>query len=190
MSPRTLFIIVLRILGILVIKEIIYAIPQLVSTVISFFTDSPMLGFLMVIVSLLTFALYLWLAYTLVYKADRLVTKFALTENFSEPVLDLNFSTNTVLRIAIIVTGMVVLIDEVPEFCRLFYRTLQQREISILYSTTESDWSPLVSSGVKIILGLLLIGERKRILEMFYKTPNNLGEKIGIEKEDEKPLEQ
>jgi hypothetical protein len=39
------------------------------------------------------------------------------------------------------------------------------------------------------MLGLLLIRERKRILEMFNKDPNNLSEKIVIEKEDEKRLE-
>lgn len=164
MTPRTLFIIILRVLGILSVKELFVAIPQLISTVAMYSQGNLSLGLFMVVVSLLTVALYLWISYTLIIKAELLVRKFGLDQNFAEPVLQLNISIPSILRIAVIVTGALLLIWEIPEFCRLVYINLQRSNLSFL-DNNSPDWSPAVFSAARIILGLLIIGERKRILE-------------------------
>ena len=119
MTPRTLFIIILRVLGILSIKELFIAIPQLISTVAIYFQGySASSGLFMVVISILTVALYLWISYTLIFKAELLVTKFGLDQNFAEPSLQLNISIPSILRIEVIVTGALLLIAEIPQFCR------------------------------------------------------------------------
>lgn len=171
MTPRTLFIIILRVLGILSLKELFIAVPQLISTVLSFFMGYSIAdGLFMIVISLLTVALFLWVSYILIFKADVLVTKFGLDQHFTEPLLNLNISISSVLRIAIIITGFMVLIAEIPEFCRLVYRRWMEQEFSP-YPNDYSSWSPLIFSGVKIILGLLIMGERKRILQFLEKSP-------------------
>lgn len=179
MTPRTLFIIILRVIGILSIKELFIAIPQLISTVLLFFQGYSISGgLLMIVISLLTVALYLWISYTLIFKADFLVTKFGLDQNFAEPTLQLNISIPSVLRIAVIVTGALLLLSEIPEFCRIVYYILQERNISFMENGSP-DWSPALFSGVKIILGLLIIGERKRILE-FLESKTAAEEKAEV----------
>ena len=179
MTPRTLFITILRVLGILSIKELFIAIPQLISTVAMYSLGSVSAGLFMVVISLLTVALYLWISYTLIFKAGLLVAKFGLDQNFAEPILQLNISIPSILHIAVIVTGALLLLSEIPEFCRIIYNILQERNISFMEDGSP-DWSPAVFSAVKIILGLLIIGERKRILE-FLENKTAAEEKTEVE---------
>jgi len=126
MTPRTLFIIILRVLGILSLKELFIAIPQLISAIVMFFQGYSISGGLfMIVISLLTVALVLWISYALIFKADFLVARLGLDQNFTESILP--------------------------------------------------DWSPAVFSGVKIVLALLIIGERNRILQFLEKSPNAEG---------------
>jgi len=178
MTPRTLFIIILRVLGILSIKELFIAIPQLISTVAMYFGFSDSFGLIAVVISLLTVALYLWISYTLIFKADYLVVKFGLDQNFAEPTLQLNISIPSILRIAVIITGALLLISEIPELCRIVYVNLLRRNLSFIENSSP-DWSPAVFSGVKIILGLLIIGERKRIL-VFLESKSVAEEKAEV----------
>jgi len=160
------------VLGILSIKELFIAIPQLISTILTFFQGYSISGgLLMIVISLLTVAVVLWIAYTLIYKADSLVTKFGLDQNFTESTLNLNISGSSVLRIAIIVTGALLVISEIPEFCRIMYSLLQQQNLSY-FQDGSPDWSRAVVSGVKIVIALLIIGERKRILQFLEKSPS------------------
>jgi hypothetical protein len=164
MTPGSLFIIILRVLGIVSVKELFVAIPQLISTAALYSMGSISAGLFMVVVSLLTVALYLWISYTLIFRAEYLVVKFGLDQNFAEQSLQLNINISSILRIAVIVTGALLLIWEIPEFCRIIYIKVQQRTLPFL-DENSPDWSPAVFSGVKIIIALLIIGERKRILE-------------------------
>jgi hypothetical protein len=170
MTPRTLFIIILRVLGILSIKELLVAIPQLVTIVLSFFSGYAISdGLFMLVISILAVAFNLAVSYVLIFKAELLVEKLRLDQGIRESSLQLNINLSSILRIAIIITGFLILILEIPDFIRIIYATIQQRSIS-LFQNESQDWAPAIFSGVKIILGLLIIGERKRILK-FLERP-------------------
>ena len=171
MSPRTLFIVILRVLGILMLKELLTAIPQFVSATVMFFNESgPSGGLFMIFVALLAVAVYLLISYVLIFKADFLVTKFGLQQDIKEESLQLNISIPSILRIAIIITGCLVLFLEIPELVRTLYWMFQKQDIDY-FQGSPTDWSPIIVSVVKIIIALLIIGERKRILEFLEKSP-------------------
>jgi hypothetical protein len=107
----------------------------------------------------------LWISFTLVYKADRLVTKFKLDANINEPSLNVNFSSSSIIMIALIVTAAIILINEIPNFCRLIYNIYHQKSYA-LFANDAIDWSPIIVSVIKIIIALLILGERKRILDI------------------------
>lgn len=180
MTPRTLFIIILRVLGILLFKELFIAVPQLIYAFLSFSSEyNAGGGIMLLLLSLLYTAVVLWLSYILIFKPDMVVTKFGLDKGFDQEFLQLNVNTASVLRIALIITGGLILIPEIPEFCRSFYNIWMQRTISLM-ADGSPDWSPVIVSGVKILLGLLLIGERKRVLEFLLRSPD---EKNGADQE-------
>lgn len=173
MTPRSLFIIILRVLGIVSLKELFTAVPQLIYTAYSYFSGfSVSAGLFMVFVSLLTVVLFLWISYVLIFKSPLIVNKLGLDQGFSEDAFQLNISISSILRIVLLITGALIVLSGIPEFCRILYNLLSRQEY-YLRNTEPIDWSPLVFSGVKIILGLLIIGERKRILEFLLRPSDS-----------------
>jgi hypothetical protein len=175
MTPQTLFIIILRVLGILSFKELVISIPQLITIVLSFFSGYSISdGLFMVLISLLAVALNLAVSYVLIFKADFLVTRLGLDHGIQESSLQLNISLPSILSIAIIVTGFLILVFEIPEFIRMIHARLQQQSIAF-YQNESTNWSPVIASGVKILFGLLIIGERWRILKFLARPSDPVG---------------
>lgn len=168
MTIRTLFIIILKVLGILSLKELILILTQFITIVASFFTGYGFdYGFFMLFVSLVALALSLAVCYFLIFKAEYLVDKLALDKGFQESTRSLNIQLASIFRIALMVTAFLILVWEIPEFIRIIISELQRHDVSLLGGGT--DWPGAVASGAKIIIALLLIGERKRILD--FLTP-------------------
>jgi hypothetical protein len=118
----------------------------------------------MIVMTLISIAFILGISYILLFKAGYLVTKFGLDQQLPDD-LNLSLPIKSMFQIGIIVTGFVVLFFEIPELARLIYKFAMRK--SYLYPPDgELDWSPFITSCIKIVLALLLIGERERILSL------------------------
>ncbi len=71
------------------------------------------------------------------------------------------------MTIALIVTSGVILTNEIPNLCRQLFSYFQEKRM--IHGMTKPDFSFSIIAAVKIILGLLLIGERNRIIEFVEK---------------------
>ena len=170
MTPRNLFNIILKVFGLFFLREIIYIIPQLVSTIpflakldnfgeVTNSNDS-ILSFLL---TLLIIAFYIFIIYQLLFKTNNLVHKLKLDKGFNQEVFSFDISSSVVLTIALIVIGGIVLTNEIPNLCRNIFSYFQEK--SLTHGIGKLNYSYIILSVVKIILGLLIIGERKRIVE-------------------------
>ncbi len=151
-------------------REIIYLIPQLVST-IPFLTKSDNFGeaqntndgLLSFIVTLAIIAFYIFIIYQLLFKANNIVDKLKLDKGFNQEEFSFNISSSLVLTIALIVIGGVILTNEIPNLCRNIFSYFQEK--SLTHGIAKPNYSYIIISATKIIIGLLIIGERKRIVE-------------------------
>ena len=164
MTPRNVFIIILKILGIFFIKDIIEIIPQLISTIL-YLTKSETVDEALwtLVFTLIILAVYFLISYYLIFKTNQIIDKLKLDQGFNQDSLTLNVSTSTILTIAIIVTGAFILTNEIPNLCRVLFSYFQEKRMT--YGQTKPDISYSIFSAGKIVIGLLLIGERKRIVE-------------------------
>ena len=177
MSPRTLFIIILRVLGILSIKGLLTSIPQLLVILSSFFGGySVSDSVFMLVISVIAVALDLTVFYFLVFRAEWIVEKLKLEQGILESPLQLNISMSSICGLAIIITGFFLLVTEIPELARFIYKRFQESNITFL-QTSSRDWSPAVISVVKIILAFLIIGERQRIVSFLERSPGPQADK-------------
>lgn len=103
---------------------------------------------------------YLSMAYLLLFKTHLIINKFKLNQGFDQEVISIQISNLLVLEIALIIIGGVLIVEEIPNFIRDIFAYIQERKDLMPESPR---YYPIVLSGVKIILGLLIIGERKRI---------------------------
>ncbi len=171
-TPGSLFNIILKIFGLFFLREIINAIPDTFSVFIQFFAVSeltPSLG--MLIVSLLILLFYTFLALQLLFKTNNIIDVLKLDKGFQEH--EFNFEEQdqnkyslpmaSILTIALIITGGYILVDEIPDFCKQVYLFFDQRKS--FNGHTAPAMSNMLASGTKILLALLILGERKRIVD-------------------------
>ena len=171
MTPRTLFNIILKIFGLLCLKEIILTLPQLFYSFIYFTkNDTFEQGLNTFLVTSVFVLIYSIITYHLLFKTNNILSKLKLDHGFNEEIAfehevqkeEFSFTVNTflVLNIAIIVIAGVILVNEIPNFLRYIYLYFQDKR-----TEGRPDYSFIIISFIKIIIALLLFGERKRIIE-------------------------
>jgi len=186
MTPGNLFNVILKIFGLFFLREIIYIIPQLISS-IPFFAKADDFGggqfssavILPFIVTLVAISLYVFIIYQLLFNTNKIIDKLKLDQGFNQQEFSFNISTSLILTISLIVIGGIILTNEIPNFCRNIFSYFQEKDLT--RGMTKPNYSYIVVSGVKIIIGLLIIGERKRIVEFV--------EKRQVKKEEENEVE-
>ncbi len=165
MTPRSLFNIIIKVLGIFLIKDILVTIPQLPAS-LSFFasedTRPEALWTLLGVAGVLFVEIAI--CYWLIFKTDRIITILKLDRGFDQETIPINMHRSTILKIAIIVIGGYLLVNEIPNFCWQIISYFQEKRMT--YGVTKPKIQYAVIAGVKIVIGILLIAEQKLIVNL------------------------
>ena len=191
MTPKSLFNIILKIFGLFFLWQIINGVVQLISAFMLFlqpvgYGDNGFNsdGFAAILIACIVLAFYCYIIYLLVFRANYIIDKLHFDKGFEEESFSFNLSTPDILSIALIVIGGVVLFNEIPDFCSKVFSIFQERSMQL--GMTNTNYSYMIIPTVKILLALLLIGERKRIVAFAERRREKTGEKeIGREAEDD-----
>jgi hypothetical protein len=173
MTPRSLFKIILKIFGLFFVKEIIIIVPQVISSIVLHFANSGTLaeGVFRFAINIIVLLVYGFVSAQLLFNTTAILDKFKLDQGFDEEEFSfeneskkgkfsIGISASMVLMIALLVLAGVILVNEIPYLFReLFLYVLESRSVST------HDVSYIIIAIVKILIALLLIGERRRIVE-------------------------
>ena len=190
MYPRKLFNIILKIFGLFFLREILNAIPQVISSLVQFISISEIEpGIATLVLSLLILAFYTLLVIQLLFKTNKIIDALKLDQGFAEMDLSLNekervpiaLTSSSIFTMALIVIAGVILLDEIPNLCRQIYLYVDQAHFK--FSTAKPDFSYFIFSIAKILIALLIIGERKRIIDFIEnrKSSNEAEEEEEID---------
>jgi len=182
MTPKTLFTIILKIVGILFIKELLMSITQLVVEILTLIKrgileDEPLLSIAFVILPIMIYLLIAWL---FLFKSNYLIKKLKLDKGFSDETLTFNISTNAILNIGLVAAGTYILAMGIPTLVKDVVAFFQYyRMTRMAYAGDEIN--PLVSNFflpvTRIVMGILVIIERKRIVSFIEKRERKAEEK-------------
>lgn len=163
MTPKSLFNIVLKILGIFILKDFLDLIPQ-IATLPLYFTKSgdPAIGIWTVVSTGLTLVALGITAWFLIFKSELLIKILRLEKGFDQETISVNIHRSTIFRISIIILGGIILANEIPNFCRQLFAYYQEKRMT--YGQTNPKISYSVMSGIKILIGLLLLLNQRRIV--------------------------
>ena len=166
MLINTFWKILLKIVGLFLLFSCISLIPEFYST-LSFTngdlnTESLLMIWLMLFGAIILYTLIIRL---FLFKTEWLVEKLKLEKNFNEERIDLNIKSSTVLTVAIIVIGGLMIAESLPNFCSGLFNFLQQGMLFKDYP--DSSW--LIYHFLKIIIGYLLLTNGKRLAEYIDK---------------------
>ena len=172
MTIRTLFIVILKVLGILFIKDFLEKLPQLFS-LISFMShyagsQQTIIGICEISAILLIYGL---LSFYLIFKTDLVIDKLKLDKGFDQEAIPLNIHRTTILSIAIIIIGGLLIINETGNFCRELVLYFQEKQFT--YMQKSPSISYVILSAAKIIIGLVLLGNQKLIVHFIEMRRKN-----------------
>src|SRR5688572_453712 len=106
MTPRSLFNIILKVIGIFFIRNILITASNILPAVAEVNGEEfKEFGILNLVILLLEFLVYLLLTYILLFKTNRVIDRLKLDQGFQQEAFTLNIDRATILRITIIVLG-------------------------------------------------------------------------------------
>ncbi|MBP6455682.1 MAG: hypothetical protein KA275_03030 [Chitinophagaceae bacterium] len=163
-----MFKIIIKIFGLFYIQEIINFIPQLISTLLYYSkTESKEEGIWSIIFTFVVLAFYILISFILLFKTNFILDILKLDQEFNQEEFSFNISISKALIIAIFIIAGLILINEIPNLFKQLFLYYQKKQMT--HATTKGDFSYIILSAVKVIIALLLIGERKKIVDFIDK---------------------
>lgn len=148
-------------------------IPQFISA-FAFFGENSQDNFFTAIyiiaLLLLTFGLYFVVLKLLVFNSNWLIDKLKLDKGFQDEKLDLNITLKTVLAIATIVIGGLILVDALPMLCKEVFTFIQQK--SVFREDPQFSW--IIFYFIKALIGYLLMTNSKVVINYIDKKTVDL----------------
>jgi hypothetical protein len=156
MASRSLFNLILKIIGIFFIRDILEAFSHTLSALVYFPEYSSTREALFnVAVSIPPLLLYSLLAWLFIFRTEKIIDVLRLEKNFQDKQVSINVQRKMILTASVIIAGAWIVVNEVPEFFRHAVYFYQERKLYV--RMTRPDISYIIMSMVKIIVGLLLI---------------------------------
>lgn len=166
MTIRTFWTIFIKILGIWLVLDSVTVIPQFFSTLVFNDPNDTTQSFaLTAAILLLTIGIYIFILRLFVFNTAWLIDKLHLDKGFDEEKIDLNIQLSTVLTVATIVIGGLMLVDSLPQLCKQIFVFFQQK--NIFRESPTSGW--IIFHLVKTILGYLLMTNSKQVVAFIDK---------------------
>lgn len=173
MAIRTFWTLLLKILGIWLILSGLSVIPQIISVFTLFsmqFNDSVIGVIFSIFVLLLTVGVYFLILKLFVFNAGWIIDKLKLDEQFQEERIDLSITLKTVLTIATIVIGGLILVDAFPMLCKQIFSFLQQK--TVFREDPEFGW--IIFYAIKSLIGYLLMTNSKPVINYILKKTESV----------------
>jgi hypothetical protein len=165
MTPRSLFNIILKVLGVFFFRDILVYLSQLLgfATQLGKPEDIPELLW-----TVLTMALVLvveaFFSYLLIFKTEWFIKVLKLERGFDQETIPINMHRSTILSISIIVIGGYLVANEIPNFCRQLFVYIQEKRMTHGQTNPKIDYT--LVSGFKILVGSLLIAEQRLFVNL------------------------
>ena len=166
MEIKTFWKIVIKITGLWLLLCSLSLIPKFSTSL--YFTNGKLdIGYLITLWLMLLVAItvYILMIRLFLFKTDWVIKKLQLEKNFTEERIDLNIKTVTILTIAIIVMGGLIIVESLPSFCSGLLDYYQQKILSQEYQSTY--W--LIYHFIKIIIAHLLLTNAKKLASLIEK---------------------
>jgi hypothetical protein len=166
MSPRDLFNIILKTLGILLIKDILIALPATLGMLVDL-GELESDALFIAILPLLYLILYCFIIFLLIFRSGWIIDKLRLTDGFSSTDLSINFNRRAILSIAVIFTSLLIIVQALPQLVRELVAWVDYRRSSNRFLRMEGsfDYLWMVANAVEIAIGLTILYYQHSIVD-------------------------
>jgi len=130
MTPRSFWAILIKILGIYILIESVTSIPQFLGTVYLYSTQSNGVNSVMELtaLSILFIIIYLLILRSIFFKTDWIIDKLKLDQGFENERFEFNMHRSIILKIAIMVIGGLLVINNFPPLCEYTFNCFRKSD--------------------------------------------------------------
>ncbi|HWI93947.1 MAG TPA: hypothetical protein VNT20_21885 [Flavisolibacter sp.] len=161
MNPRSLFNIILKVMGIYFIKEALLLLPQILTCFRFLNQGWRTEAWFMLFSVIITLAIYSLVIFYFVLDTDTVIDKLDLTKGIEEENLSLTVHRSTVLSIVIILIGIVTVITALPYFLQSLSTYFAEKRFN--YGSSPSP-ERFILYAAELVLAILMIIYQKVIV--------------------------
>ncbi len=159
MSIKTFWIVLVKIIGLWLLRGIFYVIPQFFSSsLVGFISTEYSITFIAWLGTLIATSVYIILALLLIFKAKWVVDILKLESQIDDELISTQLKTSSILAIAIVIIGGIAIVDSVPEIVRNIITSSGSRS-----SSFEGTSVYLFSNTLQLIIGVAFVSFFKPI---------------------------
>lgn len=163
MTPKTLWQILIKVMGIWLIFEGLAFIPQVLTSLVFLYNQSSNQNvFIILSLSVVTVAFYFFILWSFLFRTDNIIRLLRLEKGFTEETISFNIHRSNVLKIIVILIGGLIIIDSLPQLFR--------QSLSFFRYTGFSIQNPASSLFafylVKLFIGVFLVSCSRLIVNL------------------------
>jgi hypothetical protein len=164
MTPRSFWIILIKILGIWFVLDSLQIIYSYL-TYIPLISNGTTLGAISTALGMSTLIIIFFfvILYLCLFRTEWIIDKLQLDRGFQEEKFELNMHRSSIYAISIIVIGGIILLRSFPELCRQIILYFQQSSLPRDYSSNPT-WSYLLLNFLQTLIGVYFITSNRTIV--------------------------
>jgi hypothetical protein len=163
MTPRTLWTILLKIAGLYILLQILYTVPRLFEAIVLYDRSDIPVAMGIIAEVLFLISVYLFLIIAFIFRTDWLINVLHLDKGITEEKLELNMHRSTILKIAVIVTGGLILIDSLPLLLRDLFNYYQDMNAFSGFKRYPSG-GLIIINLIKVLIGFFMVTSSRLIV--------------------------
>lgn len=165
MKASDLFLIILKVFGIYLIKDVLISIPPVLYSMLQMSELSMGMAITNLILSIFVLGIYTGICYLLLFQGKWIISKLQLTSGLTDEPLAMNPHRSAVLTIAIIISGIVILVFSVPQLVRSIYDWAVYMDLrKAMLDSGDYNYEKMIVSFCEVALGLLFLGNQRLIV--------------------------
>jgi len=177
MTPRTLWTIILKIFGLYILLQLFDQLSQIANFIIAIFQRHDPQIVLQFSAMIFSLGVYLFMLIAFMFKTDWLIDKLRLEKGFREGKIQLNIHRSTVLKIAVVFFGLMLLIDSVPSFLQDVFEYYQNVNMYNGFSRyPKGGW--VIFNLAKVLIALSMITYSTLIVNFIERKRKGNGPKV------------
>jgi hypothetical protein len=164
MSPRSFWLVVIKIAGIWLLMRSLTMIVQFFSTWTVMLAWESLNDVALDLFSItIVTAFFLFITWLLLFRSFRVLELLKLEADFGDELFHFNLHRATMLRIAVIVAGVMLFVNALPPLVSNVYTAFQIKQVGGHTAVSNTvNW--IVVYGVKVFLGIFLIYKSRMLV--------------------------
>lgn len=166
MSIKTFWLIFLKILGIWLVIDALDVLPTFVSSLMFFRSEDTSIVMMQIGMALISVAFYLFVLWIFIFKTSWIINVLELDKGFAEERFNSEVKNSTILSIATIVVGGLLLIEALPALCMQIINYF--RDIRVFSNSDAAGW--IIFHFVRVLIGYWLMTNSKVVINFIEKN--------------------